>query len=202
MWGEPHTLRGDIGNAHTSRPANRYRDQTWRVWVLSQPLSAGEEDHRGEPLLPVFRDKGEMAGSHGGPSETLAGLLPQEVWAAGECTCWERAWGSLLKSVKPQHGSHSLGSMFPFPTLTRRGSGILMTGEIPVSWYNVLAPQDTPAHEPTQCQRAPEGGAVPDQAQSRSHMQTQSLTAQGRSHDADIPETQSSFLGIGAPITQ
>ena len=153
------------------------------------------------PSSLCFCDKGEMAGSHGGPSEAPAGLLPQEVWAAGECTRWERAWGSLLKSVKPQHGSHSLGSTFPFPALTRRGSGTLMTGEMPVSWYNVLAPQDTPAHEPTHCQRAP-GGAVPDQARSRPRMLTQSLTAQSRSHDADIPETQSSFLGTGAPITQ
>lgn len=63
------------------------------------------------PSSLCFCDKGEMAGSHGGPSETLAGLLPQEVWAAGECTHWKRAWGSLLKSVKPQHGSHSLGSV-------------------------------------------------------------------------------------------
>lgn len=101
------------------------------------------------PSSLCFCDKGEMAGSHGGPSEAPAGLLPQEVWAAGERTRWERAWGSLLKSVKPQHGSHSLGSTFPFPALTRRGSGTLMTGEMPVSWYNVLAPQDTPAHEPT-----------------------------------------------------
>lgn len=54
MWGEPHKLGEDTGNAHTSRAADRYRDQTWRVRVVSQPLSVGEEDHRGEPLLPVF----------------------------------------------------------------------------------------------------------------------------------------------------
>ena len=54
VWGEPHKLGEDTGNAHTSRAADRYRDQTWRVRVVSQPLSVGEEDHRGEPLLPVF----------------------------------------------------------------------------------------------------------------------------------------------------
>lgn len=38
-----------------------------------------------------------MAGSHGGPSETLAGLLPQEVWAAGECIA-ARGLGALFSS--------------------------------------------------------------------------------------------------------
>ena len=86
--------------------------------------------------------------------------------------------GALFLSQLNLSTVPTASDVFPFPTLTRQGSGTLMPGEIPVSWYNVLAPQDTPAHEPTQCQHAPEGGAVPDQARSQSRMLTQSLTVE------------------------